>query len=122
MADKLLMVMMNADPRSAMEVVPPISQATIAAAMEFEVEIIFSGRTAELVKPGIAASIAANKGSSKTVLDLLRDAVAAGVKIKVCALGLQYWGEEVIAEVCETVGDAYIISEAMDSDTVTFNY
>ncbi len=116
------MVMMNADPRSAMEVVPPISQATIAAAMEFEVEIIFSGRTAELVKPGIAASIAANKGSSKTVLDLLRDAVAAGVKIKVCALGLQYWGEEVIAEVCETVGDAYIISEAMDSDTVTFNY
>lgn len=122
MADKLLMVMMNADPRSAMEIVPPVSQATVAAAMEFEVEIIFSGRTAELVKPGVAESVAIKQGADKNVLELLREAVAAGVKIKVCALGLEYWGEEVIAEVGETVGDAYIISEAMDSDTVTFNY
>ena len=35
---------------------------------------------------------------------------------------LELWGDDLIPEVSETVGAAYIISEAMDDDTVTFTY
>ena len=120
MADKLLIIMANSDPDSAIAVVPPISQATVAAAMEFEAEIIFTGNCTKLVMPGVAEKLTLKDG--RKVIDVIREASEAGVKIKVCALGIELWGEEVIPEVEETVGGAYIISEAMDDDTVSFTY
>ncbi|HGX93506.1 MAG TPA: peroxiredoxin [Candidatus Tenderia sp.] len=120
MADKLLIIMANSDPDSAMSVVPPITQAAVAAAMEFEAEIIFTGHCAKLVVPGTAEKLMLADG--RAAIEVIREARDAGVKIKVCASGLERWGETVIAEVEETVGAAYIISEAMDGETVTFTY
>ena len=40
MADKLLVVLANANLEHPPELVPPLLQATVAAAMEFEVEIL----------------------------------------------------------------------------------
>lgn len=122
MADKLLIVMMNSNPLAVMEVVPPISQAIVAAAMEFEVEMVFTGRSAGLLKKGAAAELPLAVGRATTVHDLIKEAVQAGVHFKVCAAGVEYWGEDFIPEVEETVGGAYIISEAMDDATVTFTY
>ncbi len=122
MADKLLIVMMNSNPLAVMEMVPPISQAIVAAAMEFDVEMVFTGRSAGLLKKGAAAGLSLAAGRSTTVHDLIKEAVQAGVRFKVCATGIEYWGEEIIPEVEETVGGAYIISEAMDDATVTFTY
>ncbi len=120
MADKLLIIMANSDPESALSVVPPITQAAVAAAMEFEAEIVFTGHCAKLVVPGVADKLVLNDG--RAVIDVIREARDAGAKIKVCASGLESWGETVIPEVAETVGAAYIISEAMDDETVTFTY
>lgn len=122
MADKLLIVMMNSNPQEVTEVVPPISQAIVAAAMEFEAEIVFTGHSAALLKKGVAAGMKLAADRTTTVHDLLKEAVQAGVRIKVCAAGVEYWGEDIIPEVEETVGGAYIISEAMDDATVTFTY
>ena len=122
MADKLLIVVMNSDPQMVMEIIPPISQAIVAAAMEFEVEMVFTGRSAGLLKKGAAAELPLAANRTTTVHDLIKEAVQAGVRIKVCATSLEYWGEEIIPEVEETVGGAYIISEAMDDATVTFTY
>ena len=114
--------MMNSNPEEAMEVVPPLSQSLVAAAMEFDVEVVFTGRTAGLIRPGEAEKIVINESGQKTVYDLIKEAVVAGVKFKACASGTEYWGEEVIPEIEETIGGAYIISEAMDDATVTFTY
>ena len=122
MADKLLIVVMNSDPQMVMEIIPPISQAIVAAAMEFEVELVFTGRSAGLLKKGVAAELPLAANRTTTVHDLIKEAVQAGVRIKVCATSLEYWGEDIIPEVEETVGGAYIISEAMDDATVTFTY
>ena len=35
---------------------------------------------------------------------------------------MELWGGDLIPEVTETVGGAYVISEAMNEDTVTFTY
>ena len=122
MADKLLIVMMNSNPDEAIELVPPISQAIVAAAMGFEVEMIFTGRCAGVLKKGAATQIRLAADRTTTVHDLIKEAVQAGVRFKICTAGIEHQGEEIISEVEERVGGAYIISEAMDSATVTFTY
>ena len=122
MADKLFIVMVNTDPANGAEVGPPIFQATVAAAMEYEVEIVLSGRAGELAKKGVAEKLFVQEGGNKTVYDLIKDAHEAGVVIKLCTPALEIWGDDLIPEIAETVGGAYIISEAMNDDTVTFTY
>jgi predicted peroxiredoxin len=122
MADKLLIIMVNTDPRNATELGAPFFQATVAAAMEYEVEIILTGRAGELAKKGVAEAIAVQEGSPRTVYDYITDAHEAGVKFKVCTPTLELWGDDLIPQIEEIVGGAYLISEAMDDNTVTFTY
>ncbi|MBL1276123.1 MAG: DsrE family protein [Ectothiorhodospiraceae bacterium] len=122
MADKLLIILMNTDPTNPSELGTPFMQASVAAAMEYEVEILLTGRAGELANIGVAEKLRFSENSPKTVYDLIRDAVDAGAKIKVCTSNLELWDDELIPEINETVGAAYIISEAMDEDTVTFTY
>jgi len=114
--------MVNTDPSNPSELGAPFFQATVAAAMEFEVEIVLTGRAGELAKKGFAEKIFIQKGSTKSVYSFMQDAHEAGVKLKVCTPTLDLWGEDLIPEIVETVGGAYVISEAMDDDTVTFTY
>ena len=122
MADKLMIIMVNTDPRDGPELGAPFFQATVAAAMEFEVEMILTGRAGELAKKGVAEKLHVKEGSPKSVYDFMKDAHEAGVKFKVCTPTLELWGDDLIPEIEETVGGAYVISQAMDDDVVTFTY
>ena len=121
MAHKLLIVMVNTDPSNPSELSAPFFQATVAAAMEYDVEVILAGRSGELAIKGVAEKIPARAGEPKTIYDVMKDAHDAGVKFKVCTT-VEQWGDEVIPEIEEVVGGAYLVSDAMDDDTVTFTY
>ena len=122
MADKLLVVMTNADLDRPAELLPPLLQATVAAAMEYEVEVLLTGQAGQLAMQGEAEKIVFQEDDSKTYYDHIKQAKNAGVKIKVCTPALKFWGENLIPEIDETVGGAYIINEAMDDSVVTFTY
>ncbi len=122
MSDRLLIMMLNTDPHNPSELGAPFFQATVAAAMEFEVEVVLSGRAAELAVKGVAEKLHVQEGSPKTVYDFMKDANEAGVKFKICSPALDLWGNDLIPEIKETVGGAYVISQAMDDDVVTFTY
>ncbi|MGD8207842.1 MAG: DsrE family protein [Chromatiales bacterium] len=122
MADKLMIVMVNTDPTNGAELGAPFFQATVAAAMEYDVEVIMTGRAGELAVKGVAENLYVQEGSEKSVYDFIKDAAEAGVSFKVCTPTLDLWGNDLIPEIEETVGGAYVISEAMDEDTVTFTY
>ncbi|NJN39703.1 MAG: peroxiredoxin [Gammaproteobacteria bacterium] len=122
MADKLLIVMVNTDPRDGPELGAPFFQATVAAAMEYEVEVILTGRSGELAIRGVAEKLYVKEGSTKSVYDFIKDAHEAGVKFKVCTPTLDLWGQDLIPEIDETVGGAYVIGQAMDDNVVTFTY
>ena len=122
MANKLLIVMVNTDPNNPSELGAPFFQATVAAAMEYDVEVVMTGRAGELAVKGVAENIQVQGDSPKTVYDIIKDAHEAGVKFKVCTATMETWGDNLIPEIEEIVGGAYLISEAMDDDTVTFNY
>lgn len=114
--------MVNTDPTHPSEVGAPFFQATVAASMEYEVEVILSGRSAELAKTGFAEKIYVHEDNSQSVYDHIKEAFEAGVVFKVCTPALDVWGDKLIPEVTETIGSAYIISEAMSDGTVTFTY
>ncbi len=122
MADKLMIVMVNTDPANPSELGAPFFQATVAAAMEYEVEVILTARAGELAKKGVAEKLHVQEGSPKSVYDFIKDAHEAGVKFKVCTPTLDLWGNDLIPEIEETVGGAYVIQQAMDDDVVTLTY
>ena len=122
MADKLLVVMANVNLTRPAEILPPLLQATVAAAMEYEVEVLFTAQAGQLAMKGQAESLLIQEDDSKTVYDHIKQARQAGVVFKVCTPALKFWGEDIIPEIEETVGGAYIINEAMDDSVVTFTY
>ncbi|HDO34022.1 MAG TPA: peroxiredoxin [Chromatiales bacterium] len=122
MADKLMIVMVNTDPANGSELGAPFFQATVAAAMEYEVEVVLTGRSGELAVKGVAEKLYIQEGSPKSVYDFIKDAHEAGVKFKVCTPTLDLWGSDLIPEIEETVGGAYVIGQAMDDNVVTFTY
>ena len=54
MTEKLIIVMANTDPRNGEELGAPIFQATVAAAMEYEVDVICTATSGRLMRKGVA--------------------------------------------------------------------
>lgn len=119
---KLLIIMSNSDPALADGCYAPLFQATIAAALSHEVEVVFTGMSARLAIPDIAEQAEVNLETHRTLYDIIKEAHQAGVSFKVCNTSLKMAAEELIAEVDERVGAAYVIAEAMDDNTLTFTY
>jgi len=119
---KLLIIMSNADPLKPEGCYAPLFQATVAAALSHDVEVVFTGISAQLAIVGIAESIEIDLESHRTIYDIIKEAYAAGVTFKVCNTSLQKASEELIAELEERVGAAYVIDEAMDQNTLTLTY
>lgn len=122
MADKLLIVMVNTDPSNAAELGAPFFQAAMAAAMDYQVEVVLTGRAGELAKKGVAENIFVREGTAKSVYDFIKDAHEAGARFKVCTPTLDMWGNDLIPEIDEVVGGSYVIQQAMDDRVVTFTY
>jgi predicted peroxiredoxin len=122
MANKLMIVMVNTDPSNGTELGAPFFQATVAAAMDYEVEVILTARSGELARKGVAEKLYVQEGSPKSVYDFIKDAHEAGVHFKVCTPTMELWGEDLIPEIEETVGGAYVIQQAMDDNVVTLTY
>jgi len=122
MTKKLLIILANSDPANADELGAPLFQATVAAAMSYDVEIVITGNVGLLASAGYADKLEINHDTHRTVYDVIKEAHKAGVIFKACAPAVQIYGDDLIPEIEESVGAAYVVGEAMDDDTVTFTY
>ena len=125
MADKLIIVMANTDPRNGEELGAPIFQATVAAAMEYEVEVICTATSGRLMKKGVAENLVVKPGSPKSVYDFIKDAHEAGVKFACCSPNLDLFDmteDELIPECTGIVGGAYLIEQIMEEDCKVLSY
>lgn len=125
MADKLVIVMANTDPRNGEELGAPIFQATVAAAMEYEVEVICTATSGRLMKKGVAESLVVKEGSPKSVYDFIKDAHDAGVKFFCCSPNLDLFDmkqEDLVPECQGIVGGAHLIEQIMEEDTRVLTY
>ncbi len=119
MARKLVIILVNTDPRNGEELGAPFFQASVAAAMDYEVEVVCTATSGRLMKRGVAESLVVKPGSSKTVHDFIRDAHEAGVKFLCCSPNLDLFDmteADLIPECAGIVGGAYVIEELMEND------
>ena len=119
MASKLIIVMVNTDPRNGEELGAPFFQATVAAAMDYEVEVICTATSGQLMKKGVAEKLVVKEGSPKTVYDFIKDAHDAGVKFYSCSPNLDLFDmteEELIPECSGIIGGAALIEQVMEED------
>jgi predicted peroxiredoxin len=126
MAEKLLIIMVNTDPRNGEELGAPFFQATVAAAMEYEVEVICTATAGQLMRKGVAENLYIKEGSPKSVYDFIKDAHEAGVVFQCCSPNLDLFDmtqEDLIPECSGVVGGAYLIEQVMeDDDTRVLTY
>ncbi len=121
MAEKLVIIMANTDPANGEELGAPIFQATVAAAMEYEVEVICTATSGKLMKKGVAEKLVVKEGSPKTVYDFIKDAHEAGAKFLCCSPNLDLFDmgkDDLIPECTDIVGGAYLIEQIMEDDDV----
>jgi predicted peroxiredoxin len=119
MAKKLIIIMVNTDPRNGEELGAPIFQATVAAAMDYEVEVVCTATAGQLMKKGVAEKLFVKQGSPKSVYDFIKEAHEAGVKFYCCSPNLDLFNmtEADLVPECEgIVGGAKIIEDVMEND------
>jgi len=125
LAKKLLIVMANTDPRNGEELGAPFFQASVGAAMDYEVEVICTATSGSLMKKGVADKLVVKEGSPKTVYDFIKDAHEAGVKFYCCSPNLDLFDmtqNDLIPECSGIVGGAYLIEEVMEGDCKVLTY
>jgi predicted peroxiredoxin len=118
-ARKLVIIMVNTDPRNGEELGAPFFQASVAAAMEYEVEVVCTATAGRLMKRGVAENLVVKRGSPKTVYDFIKDAHEAGVKFLCCSPNLDLFDmteADLIPECAGIVGGAYVIEEIMENN------
>jgi predicted peroxiredoxin len=119
MAKKLVIVMANTDTRNGEELGAPIFQATVAAAMDYEVEVVCTATSGRLLKKGVAEKLFVKPGSPKSVYDFIKDAHEAGVKFFSCSPNLDLYDmtkEDLIPECSGIIGGAYLIEQVMEDE------
>tara|TARA_Y100001934_G_scaffold267692_1_gene348719 strand:- start:508 stop:885 length:378 start_codon:yes stop_codon:yes gene_type:complete len=125
MAEKLIIVMANTDPRNGEELGAPIFQATVGAAMDYEVEVICTATAGCLMKKGIAEELVVKEGSPKSVYDFIKDAHEAGVKFLCCSPNLDLFDmteDDLIPECEGIVGGAHLIEAVMEDECRVLTY
>jgi uncharacterized protein len=125
MAKKLIIVMVNTDPKNGEELGAPFFQASVAAAMDYDVEVVCTATAGKLMKKGVAENLRVKKGSPKSVYDFIKDAHEAGVKFYCCSPNLDLFEmteDDLIPECEGIVGGAHVIEQVMESDCKVLSY
>ena len=119
MAEKLIIVMANTDPRNGEELGAPIFQASVAAAMDYEVEVVCTATAGKLMKKGVAEKLFVKEGSPKSVYSFIQDAHEAGVKFYCCSPNLDLFdmtAEDLIPECEGIIGGTRLIEQVMEEE------
>ncbi|MHA1303686.1 MAG: DsrE family protein [Candidatus Heimdallarchaeaceae archaeon] len=102
---------------------PPLHLATLAAMLDTEVVMIYTARAGLLLKKGVAENIIPQEGR-KPLIETIREAKEAGVKIYVCSPVLEWNNlkkEDFITEVDDIVGGMTAVNEALEAtSTISF--
>lgn len=125
MTRKLLIVLVNTDPRNSEELGAPFYHAAVAAAMDYEVDVICAATAGKLMRKGVAADLRIKPGQEKTVYDWIRDAHGHGVKFWACPANLELFDmttEDLIPECEGLMGAATMLQNVMSDDYRVLSY
>ncbi len=101
----------------------PLHLASLAAMLDADVKMVYTMSAGLLLKKGVAENLIPKEGR-KSLIETIREAKEAGVKIYVCSPVLE-WNdlkrEDFIDEVDDIVGGMFLITESLDAK-VTYTF
>jgi len=116
---RLLIVLMNTDPRNAEELGAPFYYAAVAAAMDHQVDVLCTATAGKLMLKGVAADIRVKTGDPKTVYDWIKEAHDQGARFWACPANLELFDKseaDLIPECSGVMGAAAMIQDIMDGE------
>lgn len=122
-AEKSVLIVMTSGPSTPHRCATPFYLGAILASMDADVRIFFTMEGVNLLKKGVAENLSAMEGGKK-VIEFMRDAKAAGVKLHLCTPALPGYHideqHDVIPEVDEFSGGGVLADLILSVDKVLF--
>ena len=127
MTRRLLIVLMNTDPRNVEELGAPFYHAAVAAAMDYEVDVVCTATAGRLMCKGVAEKLALKRGPGqpKTVYDWIKEAHDHGARFWACPANLELFDvseSDLIPECSGMMGAAAMIRSIMDGEYRVLTY
>jgi uncharacterized protein len=119
MSDRLLLVLVNTDPRNVEELGAPFYYAAVAAAMDYEVDVLCTATSGKLMLKGVAEKLCIKPGDPKTVYDWIKEAHDQGARFWACPANLELFDKaesDLIPECKGLMGAAAMIQDVMDGE------
>lgn len=116
---KLVILLWAATPERPDLYVMPFVYAAVAAAMDCEVEVHFTGPSVRLLIEGVAAALDTQRANGKSIYHFMQEAAAQGVRFLGCSMALNEHtaaDEPKIAEFSGTAGAATFIMRSLDPE------
>ncbi len=116
--EKSVVIVMTSGPSTPHRCATPFYIGSILASMDADVHIFFTMEGVMLAKKGVAENLAAMK-DGKTILEFIRDAKVAGVKLHLCKPampGYELDVSDIIAEVDEVSNAGALADLILSSD------
>ena len=116
---RLLILLVNTDPRNPEELGAPFYYAAVAAAMDHHVDVVCTATAGKLMLKGVAEAIAVKPGDPKTVYDWIKEAHDQGAKFWACPANLELFDKteaDLIPECSGVMGAAAMIQDIMDGE------
>jgi hypothetical protein len=114
-ADRLVIVVWSAGPDSPVQAAAPFVYALAARAFEVPVEMHFTSTAVNWLVAGVADSAYTDAARTKTVLEFIREAKAAGVRLYACSMAMNEHGrgQGLVPECDGYAGAATVVAAAM---------
>ncbi len=121
MAKRMLFILSTAGKGGTGGLAPALAQATVAAAMDVEVELVFTGDAGGLLLDNRLDDTLPD-GSGRAVREAVEQARSLGVRLLLCSPVLARFGPEPERHVDGVVGAAWLVNESLRDDTVVLSY
>lgn len=125
MTARLLIVLVNTDPRNAEELGAPFYHAAVAAAMDYDVDVICTATAGRLMIRGVAEGLRVKQDGKMTVYDWIREAHGHGARFWACPANLELFDiteADLIPECEGLMGAATMIGDIMDGECRVLTY
>ena len=125
MSAKLLIVLVNTDPRNVEELGAPFYHAAVAAAMDYEVDVVCTASAGKLMMKGVAERLHVKDGDPMTVYDWIKEAHGQGARFWACPANLELFNfaaSDLIPECKGLMGAATMIQGIMDGECRVLTY
>jgi predicted peroxiredoxin len=125
MTDRLLILLVNTDPRNLEELGAPFYHAAVAAAMDYQVDVVCTAAAGKLMKKGIADKLQVKPNDPRTVYDWIKEAHSQGARFWACPANLELLDmeeSELIPECQGLMGAAAMVQSIMDGEYRVLTY